>query len=267
MASSSWPASRYASPRTMSRLGARAPAVASRTAGASAGATRKASPKCRTASLNLPATSAVATSLELEGRLGEVARARLLGRVVGPEAEGHRSGRKRRDGGRSRLDRGGGPPRRGLAGLPPVGCVRGPIEQRRRGRWRLVGSGGQTRDRGMPAKIASIEPVALAIARAASRRDSLGRPSEAAASAAISRATGVRPRRHAAPPRPPRPRRPGRRSASGPRRGRRGPTSRARPIPASVSSSVRARASDPSRRCAWARSELGAACGAACSVG
>jgi hypothetical protein len=36
-----------------------------------------------------------ATSLKLEGRLGEVARARLLGRVVGPQAERHRSGRKR----------------------------------------------------------------------------------------------------------------------------------------------------------------------------
>ena len=70
-----------------------------------------------------------------------------------------------------------------------------------------------------------------------------------------------------APRRPPRRRRAGRRSASGPRPGRPGPRASSSPRPASVSSSTRASASEPSRRCAWARTSSTVRDGVRCRPG
>ena len=110
----------------------------------------------------------------------------------------------------------------------------------------------------MPAKIASIEPVAQAIARAASRRDFARAPERGRRLGRDRPGRPRAPRRHGARPQRPRPRRQGRRSASGPRRGRRGPTCRACPSrPASRARSGRepasrvggARGRGPARRC------------------
>ena len=118
-------------------------------------------------------------------------------------------------------------------------------------------------ERGIPAKIASTGPPMLSIARVASRRASLGRPSAAAASAAMTSAIGIVARRVQAPPWPPR-----RRRARSPVRQRTSARS-TRPArvelagPASVSSSTRASASDPRRRCDPRQDEVGRAGAAA----
>ena len=89
-----------------------------------------------------PATSAVRPASSSRAGLRKIARARLLRHVVLPQAERHRSG--------SGHDRGrGSRPERRVDAAPAAGSmswpwprpVRRPIEQRRCGRWRLVGIG------------------------------------------------------------------------------------------------------------------------------
>ena len=108
--------------------GPRAPPVASRMAGASAGASRSASPRRP-------------TGFERGRRFGQVGRPRVDRLVVVPEAECHRAGRLpsggggRSSGSRRRLGR------RGLLRLDRLPDLRSTIEQRRRRGWRFIGIG------------------------------------------------------------------------------------------------------------------------------
>ena len=117
-----------------------------------------------------------------------------------------------------------------------------------------MASAAHTPERGMPAKIASIASGARAIASEARRRASLGRPSNAAASDATTRATGsgagpwstsAAAAAAPAPTRSPVRQRTSARSTS--------PAVSSATSPLNVSSSTRASARSPIRRWAWAR--------------
>jgi hypothetical protein len=117
-------------------------------------------------------------------------------------------------------------------------------------------SGGQDGPRGIPAKIASMEPAASAIALAARRRASVGRPRAVAASAATTSArSGPSSSVSAATAASPAPAMSPVRQRASARSTRPSPSSASRP--ARVSSSARASASDPSRRCRRARARSG----------
>ncbi len=232
----------------MVRLELRAPSVASRIAGASAGASRRASPKWNAASSSAPATRAErpASSSSAGSGNGVAAGSTRLSSSHSPIVTGTAGagGRLRSVGGRS------WPVPTDWSGLRipsgsrsnSVGAVGGGS----------AASGGQTFERGIPAKTSSIPPVAFAFARSARRRASFGRPSAAAASAAMTRASGwLGSSPSATDAASPAPRRSPVRQRTSARSTRPGVSSR--PIPAIVSSSTRASDSRPRRRCEWAR--------------
>ena len=162
----------------------RAPSVASRTAGARAGATRSANPKWSAAWSSAPATNAVRPGVQLGRRIrAGHGRGLDVGLAI-PEAEHDRCRRRRL------LDPLGGDP---ILGAWCVPVDRGGRSGSRSNRVGAVGGGsagspGHTLERGMPAKIRSTMAGAPASTRLAIRRASLGRPTADAASAAMTSA-------------------------------------------------------------------------------
>ena len=213
------------------------------------------------ASSNLPATRAVRPASSSRAGSG---RSRAPGSsgtssshrpsVIGPGAGTTAAGGSRLDSGR----RGAGG---GLDHLALAGRLGRPIEQRRCGRWRLVGIGRPGRRARHPGedRVDRAGRVghrsrgkATRLARAAERRRRLGRDEQG------DRVLLVATQRHR-----------GRLAGAG--QVARPPADlgqvdqpdacRAGPSPASVSSSVRASASEPSRRWAWAQDQLDAPAG------